>query len=260
MYTTIDNIRVNFIDEGTGDCVLLLHGWASNIALFKGIIDLLKVNHRVIALDMPGAGKTGEQDNPWYVDDYVNFVMKFLKDRKVFSFSVLGHSFGGRVILKMNDKLQSFEKNGEKIFQIEKVVLVDAAGIKPVKTWKQRVSLQAYKIARTIMSIPPLKAMYPDAIDMMRKKRGSADYNSATPIMRQTLVNVVNEDLRYLLPKITAPTLLIWGDRDTATPLADALIMEKEILNAGLVVVEGAGHFSFLENPILVHRVLQSFL
>ena len=73
-------------------------------------------------------------------------------------------------------------------FQIEKAVLIDSAGILPKKTWKQKVSLRCYKIGRAVMSTKVLHFLYPDAVEDMRRKRGSADYNSATPVMRATLV------------------------------------------------------------------------
>lgn len=257
MYTTIDNIRVNYIDEGEGECILILHGWGCNVTVYDGIIKTLVSSYRVLSLDMPGFGQTAEPVTSWCVDEYVDFVMKFISAMKIKSFHVIGHSFGGRVILKMNARLNSMEE--KKPFTIEKVVMIDAAGIKPKKTLRQKISLRLYKMARAFMSLRPLKAMYPDAIDYMRKKRGSADYNSATPVMRETLVKVVNEDLRHLLPEIKVPTLLIWGENDTATPLSDAKLMEQEIQDAGLVVVEGAGHYSFLENAPLVHNVLKSF-
>jgi pimeloyl-ACP methyl ester carboxylesterase len=93
----------------------------------------------------------------------------------------------------------------------------------------------------------------------MRRKRGSADYNNATPTMRATLVKVVNEDLEPLMHLVQCPTLLIWGELDTATPLSDAKRMEELIPDAGLVVCEGAGHFSFAEQPIKVNGALVSF-
>lgn len=78
--------------------------------------------------------------------------------------------------------------------------------------------------------------------------------------MRATLVKVVNEDLEPLIAKISCPTLLVWGDMDTATPIADAKVMEGLIKDTGLVVCEGAGHYSFLEQPAKVHGALQAFL
>ncbi|MCH5254609.1 MAG: alpha/beta hydrolase [Lachnospiraceae bacterium] len=248
----IDDISVNYIDEGEGDVILLLHGWGSNITLFDGIIKVLSPSHRVIAPDMPGFGKTAEPSVPWCVDDYVDFVMKFIDLMQLKEVSVLVHSFGGRVLFKMNAR--------ENLpFVIHKAVLIDSAGILPKKTWKQKASLRMYKIARRIMSTAPLHFLYPDAVEEMRRKRGSADYNNATPTMRATLVKVVNEDLEPLIPKLNCPTLIIWGDQDTATPIGDARSMERLIKDAGLVVCEGAGHYSFLEQPAKVHGALKVF-
>lgn len=253
MVKKIDDISVNYIDEGEGDVVLLLHGWGSNIALFEGIVKTLMPTHRVIAPDMPGFGKTSEPAEPWCVDDYVDFLIKFIDSLQLKEFSVLVHSFGGRVLFKLNAR-------EDLPYEIRKAVLIDSAGIMPKKTPKQKISLRIYKTARVIMSTKVLHFLYPDAVDDMRKKRGSADYNNATPTMRATLVKVVNEDLEPFIPKIQCPTLLIWGDADTATPIADARIMEGLIKDAGLVVCEGAGHYSFLEQPAKVHGALKAFL
>ena len=109
------------------------------------------------------------------------------------------------------------------------------------------------------MSTRVLHFLYPDAVEDMRRKRGSADYNSATPLMRATLVKVVNEDLEPLMSAVACPTLLIWGDLDTATPISDAHRMEELIPDAGLVVCEGAGHFSFAEQASKVNAALETF-
>lgn len=252
MIKKIDDISVNYTDQGQGDVILLLHGWGANITLYQGIISTLSQNHRVIALDMPGFGKTTEPSVPWCVDDYVDFVLKFIASFELTKLSIVVHSFGGRVFFKMNAR--------ENLpFQIEKAVLIDSAGILPKKTWKQKVSLRCYKIGRAIMSTKVLHFLYPDAVEDMRRKRGSADYNSATPVMRATLVKVVNEDLEPLMHLVKCPTLLIWGDLDTATPLSDAKRMEELIPDTGLVVCEGAGHFSFAQQAPKVNGALTAF-
>lgn len=102
--------------------------------------------------------------------------------------------------------------------------------------------------------------MYPNFIENMRNKSGSADYNSATPIMRQILVNVVNEDLTPLLSNIKNETLLIWGDKDDATPIQDAYTMNKLIKNSGLITVKNAGHYSYLEQKDYVNSAISAFL
>lgn len=252
MVKNIDSIAVNYIDEGEGDVVLLLHGWGANVTLYAGMIRVLAQNHRVIAPDMPGFGKTPEPPVPWCVDDYADFIIKFLVSFELRRFSVVVHSFGGRVLFKLNAR-------DDLPFTIEKAVLIDSAGILPKKSLRQRMSLRCYKAARAIMSTKVLHFLYPDAVDNMRRRRGSADYNSATPIMRATLVKVVNEDLEPLIHLMKCPTLLIWGDQDTATPVADGRRMEELIPDAGLVVCEGAGHFSFAEQAPKVHGALTAF-
>ena len=97
-------------------------------------------------------------------------------------------------------------------------------------------------------------------IDAMRAKRGSSDYAQASPKMRAIMSKVVNEDLAPLLPSVKAPTLLIWGENDTATPLADAKKMNRLLPDSGLVSFPGCGHYSFLDNPGQFAAVLSSFL
>ena len=78
--------------------------------------------------------------------------------------------------------------------------------------------------------------------------------------MRQTMVRCINEDLTALLPADPVPTLLIWGELDTATPLRDGRLMEQRIPDAGLVVLPGAGHFAFAQQWGICRRALDSFL
>ena len=105
-----------------------------------------------------------------------------------------------------------------------------------------------------------LKKLFPDALEKLRTKHGSADYRAASPMMRQVLVKTVNEDLSHLLPKVKQETLLIFGRNDDATPITDGQRMEKEMPNAGLAVIENAGHFAFIEQQYLFLRIVDSFL
>lgn len=252
MVRKIRGIPVNYIDEGEGEIVFLLHGWGANITLYRSIVDTLKQGRRVIALDMPGFGKTPEPPVPWCVDDYADFVLEFIVSFQPKRLSVVVHSFGGRVFFKIN------AREGLP-FTIERAVLIDSAGILPKKTFRQKVSLRCYKLGRAFMSTKVMHFLYPDAVEDMRRKRGSSDYNNATPLMRTTLVKVVNEDLEPLIHLVKCPTLLIWGDLDTATPIGDAKRMEELIADAGLVVCEGAGHFSYAEQPAKVNGALKAF-
>lgn len=249
----IDNINVNYIDIGSGDNLILLHGWGSNIKLFNLMINALKDSFRVIALDMPGFGETPEPPESMDVGQYTDFVIKFIEKLGIEKSSILGHSFGGRVIIKMmsKDKLP---------FEIDKIILVDSAGIKPKKSFTTNMKIKSFKLAKKMFDGTILGKMYPNFVENMRSKSGSSDYNMASPLMRQALVKVVNEDLTDLLPNIKNETLLIWGDMDDATPISDAHIMNKAIKNSGLVVVKGAGHYSYIEQAPYVNNAIKSFL
>lgn len=125
MTENIDGLNINYVLKGEGELVVLLHGWGSNITLFNAAIDLLSTKYKVLAFDMPGFGESDEPKEPWCVDDYVDFVLRFLSKYELQKATFLGHSFGGRVIIKLCARTLPFE--------IEKVILVDSAGVKPEK-------------------------------------------------------------------------------------------------------------------------------
>ena len=252
MNIKIQDINTNYIVKGEGKNILLLHGWGSKLDLFGTIIENLSKNNKVYAIDLPGFGGTDEPKEAWNVDRYVDFVIEFIEKMNIKELSILGHSFGGRVIIKLVNR-----KNLN--FKVNKLVLVDSAGIKPEKSKKTSMKTKVYKVLKILVGNKIVSKIFPNLLNNIKKKFGSEDYRNATPIMRDTLVKTVNEDLTDLLPNIKQSTLLIWGDKDTATPIEDAKKMESLIKDSGLVTVEGAGHFSFLEQPILINRVLDSF-
>ena len=251
MKVVINGIETNYIAEGQGEAVVLLHGWGSSLEPYRRLIRLLSQKYFVIALDMPGFGGTQEPERPYNVDDYVDFVLEFLKQFSLPKLSLVGHSFGGRVIIKM--------VNRQLPFAVEKIVLVDSAGIKPEPSKKKSFRQTCYKVGKWFATRKLIAKCFPEMLEALRKKFGSADYAAASPMMRHCLVKVVNEDLSRLLPGIKAPTLLVWGENDTATPLSDGKKMEAAIPGAGLAVIKNAGHYSFLEQPIIFERIMASF-
>lgn len=252
MQINIDSLNINYICQGEGELVVMLHGWGSNITLFQPAIDLISAKYKVVAMDMPGFGLSDEPNEPWDVDRYVDFVLEFLKQYSPKKIIAIGHSFGGRVIIKMCSRQLDFE--------IEKVILIDSAGVKPKKTPKQKIKLSLYKAAKGALQSAPAQKLFPEAMDNLRRRNGSADYNAASPVMRQTLVKVVNEDLCEYMPNVKCPALLIWGSLDDATPLSDGQTMEKLMPESALVTLENVGHYSFLEKQGQFLAIVKSFL
>ena len=251
MECTVNGLRINYEVMGQGETVLLLHGWASSLQPYRRLMQQLSVKYRVIAVDFPGMGGSEEPKEPWDVDGFADFVLEFLQQFDIRRLSMVGHSYGGRVIIKL--------ANRQLPFAIDKIVLVDSAGIKPAASKKKSTRQRIFKLGKWFLSLKPIAKLFPTALEKLRVKFGSADYAAASPMMRQCLVKAVNEDLSQLLPGIKAPTLLVWGDKDTATPISDAKKMEAAIPNAGLAVIPGTGHFSFVENPVLFGRIMASY-
>ncbi len=234
---------------GSGAPIILLHGWGCSNEIFRNIQQVLSQSYTTYNFDFPGFGASDEPDTVWGVEEYTRMVEQFVKEQNIENPSLIGHSFGGRVSIVYSSRNQ-----------VKRVVLVDAAGIKPKRPLKYYWKIYRFKFLKWLCNTFLPKAKAQEIIDRRRKGTGSSDYNNASPMMRAILSKVVNEDLTHLLPKITAPTLLFWGNMDTATPLSDAKTMERLIPDAGLVVAHGTGHFSFLENAGLFTTVMKNFL
>jgi pimeloyl-ACP methyl ester carboxylesterase len=248
-----EELNIQYIDEGSGDIVLLLHGWGARGETYRCIIDMLTPYFRVIAPDMPGFGGSQEPSFPYTAENYADFVRCFCEKLDIKKAILIGHSHGGRTIVKLvtSDKTK---------ISVPKIILIDSAGLIRKKTLSQKIKIARFKLAKKFFSAKLLSNMFPEYIENLRRKNGSADYAAASPIMRKSMVSVINEDLSPLLPHIKAPTLLIWGENDTDTPMYQAEKFNKFIPDSGLITIKNAGHFSFLSDPLLIRRVLYSFL
>lgn len=253
MIIELNGYKINYIDEGNGRPVLLLHGWGSSLVVWTRIINFLKAKggFRIIALDFPGCGESPLPNAPMNLDDYTELTLEFCRKLNIENPIIFGHSNGGRVTLSMV---------GNELIKAEKIVLFGSAGIKSKSDIKKTIKIATFKTAKFFLTLPVIKNHTTDLLDRTRKHFGSSDYNNAPEVMRKTLVTLVNSDVSDILPNIQAPTLLIWGSNDTAVPLSDAKKMEKLIPDAGLCVFNGAGHFALLERAGEVEVILNSFI
>ncbi|MEW6162305.1 MAG: alpha/beta hydrolase [Nitrospirota bacterium] len=238
MFTELQGLKIFYEFAGEGDTVVLMHGWGGQVASLKPVFDYLSKGYKVYAFDFPGFGRSDLPPKTWGTEDYGKFVMKFLKAVNIEKANIVAHSFGGRVAIWLAANFPEM---------VNKLVLVDSAGIKPRRTLKHYINIAIAKACKRILLLPIFGRCGQSLLNNLYRLVGSKDYQQQTGIMRATLVKVVNEDLRWLLPKIMAPALLIWGEDDKDVPLYYAKIMEKEIKDAGLVVLKGAGHFSYLD-------------
>ena len=246
----IDGLKIHYEVSGpeNGDPVILMHGWGCDHSTVASIPRCLDGGMKVVNIDLPGHGKSDEPAAVWGIEEFTRLVERFISLLKLDTPSLIGHSFGGRISILLASRNK-----------VHKVVLVDAAGIKPRRKPSYYWKVYSFKLMKKFLLLIYGEKKCNAKIEEMRGKKGSADYRNSSPMMRAIMSKCVNEDLKGVMPAISAPTLLIWGEDDTATPLSDAKTMERLIPDAGLVSFQKCGHYSFLDNPVGFKAVLREF-
>jgi len=245
MKIIVENLATEYRDEGEGPVVLMLHGWWRDMSDFGGITEKLKQKYRIIRVDLPGFGGTEiPKGKVWNLDDYTSFVKSFIEKINIKPFVLVGHSFGGRIILKDQ-------------FEAEKIVLISAAGVK-AKKWRKSLFMALAKIGDLVSYVPPLLFVRQKLKNKFYKTIGS-DYLESGH-MKEVFKAVVEEDLSLLASKIAIPTLLIWGKKDMVTPLEDGEKLSKLIKNSKFEIIPLTGHFSFIDKPDEVVGLIDGFV
>lgn len=250
MEINISGIKLNYIIEGQGSPIVVLHGWGANIDTIIPIVNILSEGYKVYALDLPGFGKSEEPKEVFGSYEYVKIVKEFLDEMGIEKASFVGHSFGGKLSIIFGVDYPDL---------VDKLVLIDSAGLIPKRGLDYYLKVYSFKALRWVYKNLFFWIKDEDRVKKFYEKFGSDDYQDSQGIMRKILVRVVNENLRPLLKEIKAPTLLIWGEDDDATPLYMGKIMEEEIKDSGLVIIEDGGHYSYLDNYGKFTAVIKSF-
>lgn len=251
MQVKIKDWDINYEVEGTGEPVVLLHGWLTNLETMRPLTTNLVKTHKVYLVDVVGFGKSSLPKEPMSSQDYAEFLKAFLDKLKIKNPVLIGHSNGGRIIINAV---------GKNMVKAKKIVLIDSAGIKPKRSMNYYIKLSVFKTGKLFLNLLPNTEKVKEFKERLRNNVGSSDYKASPVVLKDTLKIIVNEDVKKILPNIKVPTLLIWGSLDTATPISDAKIMEKLIPDAGLVEYPYGSHFSYLENIENCKLVLDSFL
>lgn len=251
VYKTIDGQHTATCVVGTGRPVIALHGWKQTIESFWPVAAQLSARgYQVHILDLPGFGRSDLPPVPWGVSDYVHFVLAYLDSAGLAQVAILGHSFGGRIALMLA---------AEHPERVSKMVLAASAGLRTPPRLAQRIRGQMARLVSRTLERAGLISWRDSLRKWFNRQFASQDYLTAGPL-RETMVRVIEEDLSPWAPRIQAPTVLIWGDQDTETPLWQGKRLEQLIPDAGLILFAGAGHFAYMERLGDYIRIVDHFL
>lgn len=220
-------MSLSYIQKGEGRDLVMLHGYLASKESFFPEIEYFSRFYRVTALDFLGMGGADALTEPFSVGDYAAWTKDALAALGVRQPYLIAHSFGGRVALKLLARGPFFEKS----------VLVGCAGIAKRHGPVYSMKVGAY---RAIRKIAPAFA---------EAHFGSSDYRGLSPVMKESFKRIVGEDLRRDAEKIVSPVLFLCGDRDRETPLSSVKILHRAVKHSELLVLHGAGHFAYLDDP-----------
>lgn len=243
MYKVINNTKIYYNILGKGKPIVFLHGWGSSSKVFYNLAKHLSNSYKIILFDLPGFGNSDEPIESIEVSGYLEVVNKLLKELDIDNPIIIAHSLGGRIAAKFYNK-------------IDRLVLIGSAGLKTKRSLRLKYKIYTYKLMKCILSLLHMNKTK----ERLIRKSGSVDYRNASVIMKKTLINVVNEDLRKSYEKIKVPTLIIWGEDDKETPLWMGKEINSLVENSELVVIKNAGHYVFVDRSNEVKKVIDKFL
>lgn len=236
MKVIINGLATEYLDEGQGPVALMLHGWGNALHDFDKLCAELH-GFRLVRLDLPGFGGSERPVDAWDVGGYAQFVSAFCARLGIRPDVLVGHSLGGRIITK---------GVATHVLDASKLVLIASAGVANRKTVRNRAYALVAKIGKALISPLP-RSVFLRARRALYARTGS-DYFTVAG-MSDAFLNMIREDLSMYAARISIPTLIMWGDNDTVTPLSEGKKLHTLIRNSQLVVVPHGSHFVHIDYP-----------
>jgi pimeloyl-ACP methyl ester carboxylesterase len=239
--------------------LLVLHGWGSSAAMMRPVAEVLSDRFRVHNLDLPGHGQTPPPPAPWGVPEYAALVADYLDAHGIIDpLPAIGHSNGGRILLHLAGDAATAHR-------FARLVLVSPSGVRRTPSFETRLKRTVAKVLRSPFLLLPEGPLRAACLDWLRHSLvwrwlGSADYNRLSGVMRETFVRTVGHFVEDRLARIAVPVLVFWGDRDADIVREQVDRLVEAVPDAGLVVLEGAGHYGYLDRMDVFEAATRHFL
>lgn len=239
--TRVGGFTVHSVEYGAGEqCVVLLHGLSGSSRWWLRNAPELSESYRVVIPDLVGFGRSARPEAALpRIPAAARLLTEWLEAREMSRPHLVGHSMGGQVAVHLAAGAPE---------RVDRLVLVDAAGIPRQLTPRALLQFAA--------EVAPLwRWGDPRFLPVIAR-----DALTAGPItLMRSIVNIVRDDVRPLLPLVEAPTLIVWGERDSLVPLSHAWEMREAIPDAQLAVLRGACHNPMVDRPADFNRLLLRF-
>ncbi|MDZ7361148.1 MAG: alpha/beta fold hydrolase [candidate division KSB1 bacterium] len=257
--TTINNVRLSFIDKGEGPAILFAHGFPFSRAIWQPQITAFAKTHRVIAPDLRGHGQSSAPAGIYAMETFADDLHHLIEERKCGPVVLVGHSMGGYISF-------AFYRNfPQKVRALILFCTRASADSEEGKAARENLAQRAERegpaaVAEQMlpkMLAPATAASRPELVAQVRDFMLATSVNGLTGSLRGM---AARPSAVELLPKIAVPTLVVAGENDLIIPASEAATMAKTIPNAELAMISHAGHLASLENPDEVIVRMQQFL
>jgi pimeloyl-ACP methyl ester carboxylesterase len=211
--------------------IVLLHGWGASRDKLEPLAgSLRKSGWSTFVPGLPGFDLQPPK-SAWNLDKYSRYVLRKTGSRySKKDYYVFGHSFGGRIAIKI---AQDPPNN------LKGVVLCNTSGISRTNVVKRTVFLILAKLGKSLLLIKPLANFYKVLLYKFAREH---DYEKAKDVMKQVFKKVISEDLSKSIVNIKLPLLVLWGRDDRMTPVRDAYYIKRKLPYSRLVVFDDIGH------------------
>lgn len=224
--------HVTFNPEGFP--LIMLHGWGHTLESLRKLGELLTLNAQIHLIDLPGFGRSDIPETSYSSFDYADRIIAYLDEKNIQKADFLGHSFGGKVSMSLAIRYPD---------RIRKLILLAPSGLRPKRTLRKKLQITGIKWLGK--AIKKWDGAFKTALySYFTLKFGSKDYQNAGPL-RNILVRSVNEDLSFQIKQISSPTLILWGEEDTETPVEMAFRLHHLIKTSTLLIFPHKKHLAF---------------
>ena len=258
---TIPDFKIVYAEGGTGDTIILIHGFGGNKDNWPRFAKYLTPNYHVIIPDLPGFGDSSKpQDAKYNIMSQVERLNLFVNELKLTKFHIAGNSMGGSIA---GNYAATYPEN------VKTLALFDSAGVvSPIKSERALLLEKGINplVVKDVNGYDKLLEMNfykPFPIPSLIKKYLAKQAIKAAPLNEKIYNEITNTDLTALegkLNKITAPTLIVWGDSDKVIHVSSVGVFEKKIKNSRSVIIKECGHVPMMEKPQETASAYQDFL
>lgn len=246
MQTVIDGVltEYNTFGQKNKNNILILHGWGQSSKNWEYVGQVLSKNYNIFLLDLPGFGGSSIPEAPFNTEDYSNFVNQFIKKIIKGKVILIGHSFGGKIAIKLTSKNPAY---------IEKLFLISPSGIES-RSIITDLKIVLVKIIKVVFFWTPKNIK-----NTLLQKFGSRDYVNSDK-MKGTFIKTVGEMVVNDAKNIRVPTVIIWGENDEEINLKNSKKLKRLINGSILRVIWGQRHSANIESPDKLLSILNDYV